>query len=167
MAMTCDAPEPPQYPPELVQFVAEGAAWEADAAVFFLKAVGLVPQRGQPCRLPADFLLNLGAAMRLLVWEQEGVTAHVEAGLPRALEATRRVFLEAVPRPGRERRPDPWLSLAVFRLIVNHFAWTGRRDFRAEIRLDFPDEDALAQALAQFLWDHRCPAAPAGRGHTP
>jgi hypothetical protein len=167
MAMTCDASEPPQYPPELVQFVTEGAAWEADAAVLFLKTVGLAPQPGKLCRLPADFLLNLGAAMRLLVWEQAGITAHIEAGLPPALEATGRVFLEATQQPSREHRPNPWLSLAVFRLTVDLFAWTGRRNLRAEIRLEFPDEDALVEALARFLWDHRCPAAPASRGPTP
>src|SRR5205085_993171 len=117
--------------------------------------------------LPADFLLDLGAAMRLLAWEQAGLTLHRESGLPPAAEAATQVFLDAVPSAAGRRWPNLWLCKAVLRLSVDRFAWAGGRDLRADVLLGFPDEDALVEALAGFLWDHRSPPPSDDRGGTP
>jgi hypothetical protein len=164
MATRSNIPNLPDYPPELIRFVTEEAERDADRAWYFLRLVDLAPPPGQIRRLPAGLLLNLGAAARLLEWEQAGITIHLDAGLPCARDAARRIFLEAVPVDGEARGPEPWLSEAVFRLTIDRFAWTGRTDLQAEIRLDFPDEDVLVEALAQFLWTHRHAAPSADRG---
>ena len=68
------------YPPELITGVAEQAARDADLTAHFLTAVGLAPAPGKVRRLPSEFLLELGAAMRLLAWEVDGLDLQVRAG---------------------------------------------------------------------------------------
>jgi hypothetical protein len=144
-------PSPPNVPADLAEFIAAGAAWEADLVGHAL-ATSLPPEQA---RLPADVLLNLGAALRLLAWEHDGLTLHRDAGLPSADDAIRWVLVESLPRRGRRHLPDAWLCVAVLRLRVEHFAWAGPRELRADVRLDAADEDALIDALAQLLWKHR------------
>src|SRR4051794_29218512 len=87
-------PLPPSlaaFPPDLIQAVAGDAARDADRVGSFLVAVGLAP----PLRLPADFLLGLGAALRMLMWEHRGIHLHRDAGLPPARQALREVFRAA------------------------------------------------------------------------
>ena len=151
-------------PPELIRSVAEDAASDADRAAFFLSEVGLALLPGQARRLPAHFLLDLGAAMRLLIWEQAGLTIHLEAGLPCAREATLQVFREALPEAGGS---TSWLAQAVFRLSVDRLAWSGRRDLDADILLDMPDEDALVEVMARFLWANRHADLETARGVKP
>src|SRR3954453_10920536 len=69
------------FPPELIARVAEQAARDADLAAEFLKGVGLNPPPGTTRALPSDLLLELGAAMRLLAWERDGLDMH-DSGLP-------------------------------------------------------------------------------------
>jgi hypothetical protein len=155
MANPLATPDLSQLPTELLRHVTEEAERDAGRTGAFLGAVGLGPPDGGVRRLPGDLLLNLGAALRLLSWEQAGLAIHREAGLPAARDAIRQVFLDAVPAAGRESQPGPWLGEAVLRLSVERFAWAGRRELQAEVLLDFPDEDALVEAMARFLWDHR------------
>ena len=113
------------YPPELITRVAEQAARDADLTAHFLKAVGLAPPPGTVRRLPSEFLLELGAAMRLLAWEVDGLDLH-EPGLPTARDAIlqvvpgrhsphpRPLVPGPVPRPGRlpHHRRAPGLGRA-------------------------------------------------------
>ena len=73
-----------QFPPDLVQAVAEDAAADADRVGQFLDALGLRPTGDgaapAPLRLPSSFLIGLGAAMRLLAWEQRGLTGWTRLG---------------------------------------------------------------------------------------
>ena len=91
----------------------------------------------------------------MLPWEGAGFAAHLEAGLPPAREAIRRAFLDAAAGADGPARPARRLCEAAFRLAVDSFAWAGHRDVKAEILLDVPDEDALVEAMARYLWDHR------------
>jgi hypothetical protein len=152
------------YPPELIARFAEQAAGDGDMTVHFLKVVGLAPPPGETLELPSDFLLELGAAMRLLAWERDGLVVH-ESGLPTARDAIRQAFrglLQCIQDPFS---PAPASSLCrdVFRVTVERLAWVGPRDLHAEIVLDLPDEDALVESMARFLWDRRrAPAADGG-----
>ena len=143
--------------PELVEAVACDAARDAHRVAAFLDAVGLTPSPGSVRHLPGGFLLDLAAALRMLVWEEEMVSVHREAGLPSAKEAAREAFRSAAAggpaMPGR-------ISEAVFRLSLDRFAWSGRRALGAEILLDDPDEDALVEAMARFLWASRRSSRP-------
>src|SRR3954447_18062715 len=71
------------FPPDLIQAVARDAARDADRGGASRAAVGLPPAgrppRDPPLGLPADLLLGLGAALRLLLWERQGIRAHREA----------------------------------------------------------------------------------------
>ena len=150
------------YPPELIARVAEQAARDADLTADFLKGVGLDPHPGTTRPLPSDFLLELGAAMRLLAWEVNGLDL-LDAGLPTARDAILQTFQGAVRRIHDPSSPAPTLCRTLFRITVERLAWAGPRDLHAEILLDIPDEDELVEAMARFLWDHR-EAPPADDG---
>lgn len=153
-------PTPPASavcPPELIALVVEQATRDAELVCHILTSVGLAPPPGGVRCLPADFLRELGAAVRLLHWETAGLTIHLEAGLPAAGDAIRQVFRDAVGRLKDPSAPAPDLALsrAVRRLTFDRLAWTGPADLRAEIVLDAPDEDVLVEAMARILWDRR------------
>jgi hypothetical protein len=145
------------YPPELIARVTDQATQDAEIVVDLLHAFSLAPSDGSERSFPADFLLELGAAARVLAWEVQGL-ALLQGGvrLP-AGDAIRRVFEDTTRRLRDPSAPAATLELvyAVFRLSMERLAWTGPRDLQAEIMLDFPDEDALVESLAQILWDNR------------
>jgi hypothetical protein len=145
------------FPPELITRVVEQAVSDADLTAHILTLVGLGPPPGEVRRLPATFLLELGAACRLLAWEVAGLTLHRQAGLPSAQDAFRDAFLDDAARLADPSAPDPGPSLTrdVLALTIDRLAWAGPAYFRAEVLLDTPDEDALVEAMARFLWDHR------------
>jgi len=153
------------YPPELIERVADQAARDAHLTANLLDEAGLAPLPGGVRSFPAEFLLELGAAARLLAWESAGLELHRQAGLPAARDAIGMAFRDAARRLADPAAiaPGQPLSRAVFRLTLERLAWVGPRDLRAEILLDAPDEDALVEALARFLWDRRG-APPADDG---
>ncbi len=140
------------FPADMVAAVAANAARDADYVGFFLSRLGLdaTPERPRP--LPARFLLHLGAALRLLIWEAQGFFVHRAAGLPEARQAIRDAF-RSLADPGA----DPTeLGVSILRLAVECFAWHGPRDLNAHIALDqLADEDAALDALAECLWASR------------
>ena len=152
MAVTPCPLQLPDFPPDLIQAVARDAARDADRVGLFLGALGLAP----PLPLPAAFLLGLGAALRLLLWEQDGIDAHRRAGLPPARQALRDVFRAAAgqadPGTAEQAKALPGRVLALF---IEHFAWAGRAELGADLTLGPADEDALLEGLADFLWAHR------------
>jgi hypothetical protein len=144
------------YPPELIDRVAEMAASDADLAGHCLRTLGLAPTDGTVRSLPGDFLIEFGAAMRLIAWEVGGLNP-VEFGLPTARDAILQALQYATRRilhPGSPA-PAPALAPAVFRVVVERLAWAGPRDLDAEILLEVPDEDVLIEAMARFLWARR------------
>jgi hypothetical protein len=152
------------YPPELIARFAEQAAGDADMTIHFLGLVGLTPSPGETLELPRDFLLELGAAMRLLSWERDGLVVH-ESGLPTGRDAFLQAFSSLLDTIQDLSSPAPASSLHrdVFRVTFERLAWVGPRDLHAEIVLDLPDEDALVEAMARFLWDRRrAPVAEVG-----
>src|SRR5438067_10767074 len=94
------------YPPELIARIAEQAARDADLTAEFLKGVGLGPPPGTTRPLPSELLLELGAAMRLLAWEMDGLDLH-GFGLPTARDAILRAFHDALRRIHDTSTPAP------------------------------------------------------------
>jgi hypothetical protein len=138
-------------PADMVAAVAANAARDADCVGLFLNRLGLgaTPERPRP--MPAAFLLHLGAALRLLTWEAQGFFFHRAAGLPEAPQPIRAAF-ESLAEPDA----DPTeLCVAVLRLSVERFAWSGPPELGADVALDEAQEDALLEALADFLWARR------------
>src|SRR3954453_197751 len=118
------------FPPELIARVAEQAARDADLAAEFLKGVGLDPPPGTTRALPGDFLLELGAAMRLLAWERDGLELR-DSGLPAPQAAILEAFQGAIRRIHDPSSPAPSLGRIVFRISVELLAWVGPRDLHA------------------------------------
>jgi hypothetical protein len=151
MAVLQSAFSPNDLPAEMVAAVAADAARDADRVGLFLEQLGLGATPEKPRPLPAGFLMDLGAALRLLVWEAEGFFGHREAGLPTAEQAIRDAF-RFLTDP--EANPAE-LSVLVLRLSVERFAWSGQPELGADIALDEAHEDVLLEALADFLWARR------------
>jgi len=150
------------YPPELVARVAGQAARDADLTADFLRGVGLAPLV-EAGRLPAGLLLQLGAAMRLMAFEAEGLdpTRH---GMPSAEEAILGAFRDATRRLDDPSTPPATVGRDVFLFSVARLAWAGPREMHAEVLLDVPDEDTLVEAMARFLWDRRMDVSPGEGG---
>lgn len=151
MAPSVIATPLPDYPPELIQAVVRNAARDADHVGVFLRALGLSASLEKPLSLPTHFLLELGAALRLLIWERQGFFIHQQAGLPAARQALRAVFSSL---------NDPTAALAelpyrVMCLSVENFAWNAQEELGADVCLEEAEEEMLLEALADFLWAHR------------
>ena len=143
-------------PPELVEATAREAEFDADRVGQLLHELGFVPSPDRPVRLPAAFLLDLGAALRLRVWGSSGLPALPDSGLPDAEQAIIDAFALLAPKSGAEPRHSVELSRKVVALFADRFAWLGRRDLDADVVLDdHVDEDDLVGALAELLWDAR------------
>jgi hypothetical protein len=140
-----------EFPDELVAAVAEGAARDADHVVQFLRALGLEASPTKPMHLPAAFLLELGAALRLFRWEYCGLHTHLDAGLPPSSQAIRDAFRHLDGSGPLEMT----LAYRVLVLFAERFAWSAREELDAQVALGEADEDALLEALADFLWEHR------------
>lgn len=146
-----------EYPAELIRFATDEAGRDAAEVAVFLAAAGLAPPPGGTRDLPPGVLLDLGAVVRLRRWEAAGYAPHVEAGLPTASEALNHV-INALIGAAKNRAAlgtAGALGRTVFDLAVARFAWTARPDLGADVVLHAVDEDALVEALAQFLWAHR------------
>lgn len=139
------------FPAEMVAAVAADAARDADRVGLFLDNLGFRGTPEKPTPMPAGFLFHLAAALRLLGWEGQGFFLHREAGLPEARQAIRDAFRALADSDADSTE----LSVAVLRLSVERFAWSGLPDLGADVALDEAQEDALLEALADFLWAHR------------
>lgn len=112
----------------MVSSVAVKAAHDAERVVLFLDKLGVRAE----LRLPERFLLHLGASLRLLVWEAQGFFFNRQAGLPAAREVIRDAFLSL-----NDAAADPTeLCVAVLRLSVERFAWSGWCDLEARVAVD-------------------------------
>jgi len=144
-------------PSELIRAVADGADRDANLVVQFLEALSQTPAGSllakRPLHLPADFLLRLGASLRLFCWEQSGIAIHRRMGLPSARQALRNVFQSLADPQVAAQADDVCLWVVV--LSTEAFAWAGRAELDAELLLGDMDEDSLVDALAEFLWTHR------------
>ena len=136
--------------PNLIVAVRAEAARSADRVGEFLRGVA---DRGVEIPpLARDTLLELAAALTLAAWEGGGLELHREAGLPPARVAVRYALATVLPTV---HALDPGLIVLVVGLFADRMAWHAREDLAADVTLDAPDEDALIEHLARFLWDRR------------
>jgi hypothetical protein len=149
-----------------VQAVASRADYIATLTGEYLSATDLFPKTDknptEPVRLPAGFLLELGAVLQIAVWERTGIRTHIDAGLPSYEEAAADLARRASENPADfDRIESATLLRRVFPLWVERFAWGGPEVFAAEMQIDTAEEDALVNGLAEFLWRHRDSQGPA------
>ena len=138
---------------------ADAAVWRAGYLVHLtgtaLKKMGIVAVEGgvQPLRLSANLLLEFGAVLQLALWEQDGFTAHLDAGLPS--------YSDAFAELARKTEQDEWdgetiaidsLSFEVSRLSMDEFSWDAPSLLGIEVQLKTDNEDEFVEQLAEFLW---------------
>jgi hypothetical protein len=142
-------------PDELVTAVAADAARNAAHIGLFLKTLCRKLPSCWPMPFPAGFLADLGAAVRLMIWEKSGLRVHLDAGLPPAEKALRDVMLSL---PCRQSKPWPppadSLAMQVFDLSIERFAWSAHVELDADVAVEEADEDAILEVLAKFLLPH-------------
>jgi hypothetical protein len=159
MAVTSPLPLS-DFHPDLIRAVAQDAARDAELVGTFLGEIGLAPagqaSQDPPLRLPADFLLGLGAALRLLFWEQQGIHVHLDHRFPPARQALLDVLRTATghAEPEALERVRS-LAYRVMVLSIEHLAWNGRVELDADVVLGEADQEALLEALADYLWANR------------
>jgi hypothetical protein len=143
-------------PDELAAAVASEAARDAENVAVFLSELGITPSNDHRVQFPAAFLLALGAALRLLMWESSNLRFHQDSGLPGAERAIIDAFRHLELSAEDEIRHFSHLPRKVVALFADRFAWHGRADLNADVVLDdHVQEDTLLDALAQLLWDAR------------
>jgi hypothetical protein len=133
-------------------FVAALVAHCVDAAY---AATGIDRATIKSCPFSAGYLLELAAVMQLRLWEDAGLTIHIDAGLLSADAASKE--LERRSQVGESEfdltRLDLWRK--VNRVWFKHIAWESQEIFGAEIALTQTDDDVLDDALADLLWKNR------------
>jgi hypothetical protein len=144
------------FPAELVAGVAREAEADARHVCLFLEAVGVSATPERPVPLPAHFLLDLAAALRLLIWERSGLRPQNIGNLPLSRHALREVLLSAATAQRASAIGEPGvLARRVVAAWIDHFAWGARVELGVDVLLEEADDEALLEALADFLWDHR------------
>lgn len=152
---------PPHIPAELEASLTRNAIEDADQVVALLSELGFrEPAPGHPpVRLPAAFLLGLGLALRLSLWEARGLRVHRDAGLPSAAEVldgvVRQTAVSLNDTPPAAVDYVRQLLRDVLRVAAERFAWSGPALLGADVVVGDVDEDQLLDALARLVWDVR------------
>ena len=91
----------PAHELDVISAMRLGAEQDAELVAAFLQAIEVRACSRQPLALPESFLLELGAALRLLEWESHGFEFQSKGGLPPGRASD--------PRGARKRRiPEGW-----------------------------------------------------------
>ena len=145
-----------QLLPQAIAALVENALYQADLVGRFLNAVRHqlpASKQKEPIALPADFLLELGAALRLAMWERQGFRPYLP-DFPSAETA----IVELVQRCWPDQT-GPSTGESILRRVLEtwfgHFAWSGLEELGVDVLLDTPGSAALFDDLAGFLWAHR------------
>jgi hypothetical protein len=142
-------------PADLLDSLVREAELDAHRVAVFLSVLGIAADPDRPIRLPRGSLLALGAALRLLEWEDNGLNVHRDAGLPPAHQALLDALRSLNSGADDEARGTHHLSRRVVALFAERLAWHGRRELDADVALDELDDEAMLEALAEFLWASR------------
>ncbi|HCO27067.1 MAG: hypothetical protein CME31_22420 [Gimesia sp.] len=139
----------------LMVAIARNAEVTADLIVEVLKRMfpGEPPEN---IRLPANYLLELGAVLLIGYWEFNGILAHIEAGLPSNAEASINLSERAQKGPsefvGDNTTP---IQKQVQNYWIHNLAWDGPSLMSTEMVVGEIDEDQFLDLTAEFLWQHR------------
>ncbi|QDU17465.1 hypothetical protein CA11_53070 [Gimesia maris] len=138
----------------LMVAIARNAEVTADLIVEELKQM-FPEEPPENIRLPANYLLELGAVLMIGYWEFNGILAHIEAGLPSEAEATKNLS-ERAQKGASEFAGDNATPIQnqVQQFWIHNLAWDGPSLMSTEMVLDEIDEDQFMD-LAEFLWKHR------------
>ena len=123
---------------ELTECVIREADLMASLTIAFIDRTGVFPPERRlerPVALPATFLLELAAVLRIAVWECHGLRAQLPSDLPTAEYAYADLLDRAAHRPESFSSDliSPPLHRRVMDVTLRYFAWNGRRDWGADV----------------------------------
>jgi hypothetical protein len=153
----------------LLEGIIRNAHYKAHLAAAFLNSCGYRPKKNQARTISTrqeddslrqraeKFLLNLGAAMQILVWERAGLRPELPAELPTAEEAFRKLLPPEAAGDSTNALVEPELSMMVFRTWLERFSHTSRETLNTDVLLPTRSisKDELLDAMADFLWANR------------
>jgi hypothetical protein len=146
----------------VVRFLAQviESAWHnAEMVAAFLASLGLKPKKNKPVYLPLEFLLELGAILRLAQWERAGIHHLIDPNLPSAREALRQLLVRATEVPDSfsldVNLTTGHLSHQVFRLWLMRCARSSVQELGVDVLISGANSDLILNALAEFIWNHR------------
>jgi hypothetical protein len=99
--------------------------------------------------------MELAAALRLCIWDEQGLTPHLREELPSGRQAVIDAFrwLDRSAASQEKERP-PYLAPRVM-LLTHRLAWQGRELLNAEVAIGFPEDEGILDELVDFVWKHR------------
>jgi hypothetical protein len=154
--------EPAQVDPYIVEFVAfiiREAAFTADLTADYLGLLlGPPAKRGpneRPIGLPKQFLIELGAILRIAVWERAGLEHLLCSGFPSAQQALAELLSRYLDSPTLVEELDTGLALRVLKVMCRRLAFGGLQHLQADVILDRPDDPTFLVGLAELLWANR------------
>lgn len=138
-----------------ISAVVRHAERKAQLTAAVLDAIGVFRER--PTRLPARFLLELGAVLELGMWERQGLRPFLNCDLPTFREAADALLARANRGPAAFDSPDESSSLSsrVLRVWMKNFAWDSHEFFATNFVLGEVDEDQFIELMTQFVWKNR------------
>lgn len=141
-------------------FIDDGR-YEAVQTAAFLKlwAKSLKPRKLPP--LPAEFLLELGAVLRIAAWQLADLTTEMQADFPPAAELLRELVERLFYKPESfsndpQKCPAP-LSTRSSRLWFRHCSWTATGQLGVDVVIRKPDPNLVLDLLIELL-AHRATA---------
>jgi hypothetical protein len=151
---------------QVVECFVREAEYMARLTIRFIDHTGIFPadqRRERPVALPAEFLLELAAVLRIAIWERNGLRVRIAADLPLAEDSYFELVERAAHRPESfsSEIVSPPLHRRVMQAVLSQLAWNGRRDLDADVLLGRPDaadDDNALEAMAEFLWARRHPS---------
>jgi hypothetical protein len=156
---------------DLIEAIIRDAHFLADLTADFLERTAVLPplkeRQKTPVALPREFVLELGAILRLALWEGAGFRDCLGPDLPAAESALHNLLACLASEPH-----EPWasgdsqgLARVIFRIALCRLAWAGRAELHADVVLDEPDDDFFLKQVAAYLWAHRHAGAPGTEHH--
>lgn len=148
-----------KYVASVLEAIVRNAVFTANLVADFLDQFMGLPRaakRQKPVTLPSELLLELGAALRLCLWEETQIRKHLPDDLPdghKVLSELTRMLSTGESPPGMASKMS--LGRRVFEIWLSRMAWDGTRYLGADLLLTAPDDDEFAIAMADFLWKHR------------
>lgn len=145
---------PPAIPPFLRNAIVARAHWQAEMVNIWVRRMLRTPE--DEIGLPGSFLLELAAVITIADWEFKGLRKFLPEDLPPARQALFALGTRARKGPAEFEGPDAApLSLRVFQVWWQNFAWEAPELLQADVVLGELDDEQVADLLANFIWQCR------------
>lgn len=141
-------------------FIRDGQYAAAQTAEFLKRWSKSLGRRKLPS-LPAEFLLELSAVLRIAAWQNANLDVEMKADFPPASELLRELIERLLKRPEsfaiHLKDGDAPLTRRVTRLWLRHCSWSAPTELGGDVVIRRPDRELLWDAMAELLLGSRLP----------